>query len=507
MKNLRIIALLAAGLAFGACQPDLPADLADGLVLHIEGAAAPGAKPAVSGINTSWLDGDIVSINGAERTVSVSGSAARLAGVTAPRSGEHHFAFSPAALCPQPDPNIAYADTDFWWEHHLADGSAFRFSYPREYQYDAHGGQQKLASPMVAVAAHDASSLTFRHLAAALQVEIENPMNTPIFVDSVVVESASACLNGSAAFSIDPSSFEPSITAPATASPSYAQRSVRLSMTTSSGSVYFPDGGNGTRISAGSSLAVQIPLPPLPSNTTLSVRVYGQTTTTLDNYRMNYRMMVGRHGNSTDPINKFTFQHQAALSVDLGRKALIHARAEIRPDGHLLDTEGSISLLSVFSLAADKQVLFRRNTTSGSYTPSRSDIRYLTDSTDRAEARFLVLDYGDLKYLIIFPDGTTTADARANLGAYVPDDKFNNHNGPSPAPFLLNDDLFIQTKCDNSGYLLLITKPGPYQENYYKLSDGFMSPSGLTVPNMPEDLDQLVTRNQVNFKAYPLIGF
>ena len=496
MKNLRIIALLAAGLAFGACQPDLPADLADGLVLHIEGAAAPGAKPAVSGINTSWLNGDAVSINGAERTVSVSGSAARLAGVTAPRSGEHHFAFSPAALCPQPDPNIAYADTDFWWEHHLADGSAFRFSYPREYQYDAHGGQQKLASPMVAVAAHDASSLTFRHLAAALQVEIENPMyNTTIFVDSVVVESVSACLNGSAAFSIDPSSFEPSITAPAAASPSYAQRSVRLTLR----GPYVV-----TRIRDGRSLAVQIPLPPLPSNTTLSVRVYGQTQAMLDNY---YYTTVGRQGSGTDPIQKFTFQHQATLSVDLGRKALIHARAEIRPDGHLLDTEGSISLLSVFSLAADKQVLFNRNSTSGSYTPSRSDIRYLTDSTDRAEARFLVLDYGDLKYLIIFPDGTTTADARANLGAYVPDNKFNNHNGPSPAPFLLNDDLFIQTKCDNSGYLLLITKPGPYQENYYKLSDGFMSPSGLTVPNMPEDLDQLVTRNQVNFKASPLIGF
>ena len=366
MKYLRIIALLAAGLAFGACQPDLPADLADGLVLHIEGAAAPGAKPAVSGINTSWLDGDAVSINGAERTVSVSGSAARLAGVTAPRSGEHHFAFSPAALCPQPDPNIAYADPDFWWEHHLADGSAFRFSYPREYQYDAHGGQQKLASPMVAVAAHDASSLTFRHLAAALQVEIENPMNSDISVDSVVVESASACLNGSAAFSIDPSSFEPSITAPAAASPSYAQRSVCLSLRRPSVLI-----GGGTLISAGSSLAVQIPLPPLPSNTTLSVRVYGQTQAMLDIYSRK----VGRHGNSTGPIQKFTFQHQATLSVDLGRKALIHARAEIRPDGHLLDADGSISRLSVFSLAADKQVLFYRNSTSGTYTPSRSDIR------------------------------------------------------------------------------------------------------------------------------------
>ncbi len=509
MKNLRIIALLAAGLAFGACQPDLPADLADGLVLHIEGAAAPGAKPAVSGINTSWLDGDAVSINGAERTVSVSGSAARLAGVTAPRSGEHHFAFSPAALCPQPDPNIAYADTDFWWEHHLADGSAFRFSYPREYQYDAHGGQQKLASPMVAVAAHDASSLTFRHLAAALQVEIENPMNSAISVDSVVVESASACLNGSAAFSIDPSSFEPSITAPAAASPSYAQRSVRLSMTTSSGSVFFTGGGNGTRISAGSSLAVQIPLPPLPSNTTLSVHVYGQTTTTLDNYSRK----VGRHGNSTGPIQKFTFQHQATLSVDLGRKALIHARAEIRPDGHLLDTEGSISRLSVFSLAADKQVLFYRNSTSGTYTPSQSDISYLTTSTDRAEARFLVLEYSQIKYLIIFPDGTTTADARANLGIYdsseLPDNKFNNHNGPSPAPSSLNFDITIQRKCNNSGYLLLITKPNPYQENYYKLSDGgFMSPSGFIVSNMPQPyLGQPVTPNQVDFKAYPLIGF
>lgn len=500
MKYLRIIALLAAGLAFGACQPDLPADLADGLVLHIEGAAAPGAKPAVSGINTSWLDGDAVSINGAERTVSVSGSAARLAGVTAPRSGEHHFAFSPAALCPQPDPNIAYADTDFWWEHHLADGSAFRFSYPREYQYDAHGGQQKLASPMVAVAAHDASSLTFRHLAAALQVEIENPMyRTPIYVDSVVVESASACLNGSAAFSIDPSSFEPSITAPAAASPSYAQRSVRLSPRVP----YV-----GTRISAGSSLAVQIPLPPLPSNTTLSVRVYGQTREMLDFNSM----MVGRHGNSSGPIQKFTFQHQATLSVDLGRKALIHARAEIRPDGHLLDTEGSISLLSVFSLAADKQVLFDRNSTSGTYIPSRSDISYLTDSTDRAEARFLVLNYGDRKYLIIFPDGTTTADARAKLGIYdssrLPDDKFNDYNGPSPAPSSLHIDIMIQSKCNDSGYLLLITKPGYNRENYYKLSDGFMSPSGHTSPEMPSNPNpHIVTYDQVDFKATRLIGF
>ncbi len=500
MKHHRLISLLAACLALCACQPDT--DLADGLVLHIEGSAATGAKPAVDGINTTWLDGDLVSINGAERTVSVSGSTATLPNVTAPRSGEHYFAFSPASLCPQADPNVSYADPDFWWEHHLAVGSAFRFSYPREYQYEVSSGRQSLASPMVVVAAHNASSLTFRHLAAALQVEIENPMNSAISVDSVVVESASACLNGSAAFSIDPSSFEPSITAPAAASPSYAQRSVCLSLRTSA---LF---GGGSLISAGSSLAVQIPLPPLPSNTTLSVRVYGQTQEMLDIYSRK----VGRQGNSTGPIQKFTFQHQATLSVDLGRKALIHARAEIRPDGHLLDTEGSISRLSVFSLAADKQVLFYRNSTSGSYTPSRSDIIYLTTSTDRAEARFLVLDYSDRKYLIIFPDGTTTADARAKLGIYdsseLPDNKFNDYNGPSPAPLLLNFDITTQSRCNNSGYLLLITMPSPYQKNFYKLSDGFMSPSGHTSSVMPSSPNpHLVTHAQVDFKAYPLIGF
>ena len=500
MKHHRLISLLAACLALCACQPDT--DLADGLVLHIEGSASTGAKPAVDGINTTWLDGDLVSINGAERTVSVSGSTATLPNVTAPRSGEHYFAFSPASLCPQADPNVSYAAPDFWWEHHLAGGSEFRFSYPREYQYEVSSGRQSLASPMVAVAAHDASSLTFRHLAAALQVEIENPMNSAISVDSVVVESASACLNGSAAFSIDPSSFEPSITAPAAASPSYAQRSVCLSLRTSA---LF---GGGSLISAGSSLAVQIPLPPLPSNTTLSVRVYGQTQEMLDIYSR----MVGRHGNSTGPIQKFTFQHQATLSVDLGRKALIHARAEIRPDGHLLDTEGSISRLSVFSLAADKQVLFYRNSTSGSYTPSRSDISYLTTSTDRAEARFLVLDYSDRKYLIIFPDGTTTADARDKLGIYdsseLPDNKFNDYNGPSSTPPSLSFDIMIQSRCNNSGYLLLITKPNPYQENFYKLSNGFMYSSGRAGSVMPSSPNpHLVTHAQVDFKAYPLIGF
>lgn len=522
MKHHRLISLLAACLALCACQPDT--DHADGLVLHIEGSAATGAKPSVDGINTTWLNGDLVSINGAERTVSVSGSTATLPDVTAPNSGEHYFAFSPASLCPQADPNVSYADPGFWWEHHLVGGSAFRFSYPREYQYEVSSRRQNLASPMVAVAAHDASSLTFRHLAAALQVEIENPMNVSIYIDSVVVEAASACLNGDASFTIapstsEPSTFEPSITAPSAASPTFEQRSVCLSLVSSSqtpGYIIGPDGtlssSTGTSIRSGRTLAVQIPLPPLPQGEQLTVRVFGKTANPMGNYYP----LVGRQGSGNVNTGKFTFQHHAQLTADLGRTALIRARAAIRPDGHLLDEEGSISRLSVFSLADDKQVLFYRDPTSnGNYQPSMAEVDSLITSTARAEARFLVLEYNNTilrrRYLIIFPDGTTMAGARSGLGidsSQVPDDKFNNHNGPNSAPSHLYHESMIQNTCNTHGYLLLLTGGNDYM-NYYLLSDGCMTPSGIThtVDLIPTPYHgNLMTYNRLNFRAFGLIG-
>ncbi len=499
MKHHRLISLLAACLALCACQPDT--DHADGLVLHIEGSAAPGAKPAVDGINTTWLDGDLVSINGAERTVSVSGSTATLPNVTAPRSGEHYFAFSPASLCPQADPNVSYANPDFWWEHHLAEGSAFRFSYPREYQYEVSSGRQNLASPMVAVAAHNASSLTFRHLAAALQVEIENPMNESIYIDSVVVEAANACLNGDASFTIAPSTLVPSITSPSASSPTYFERSVRISFPGQSGPGVFPGSlASGALILGNSSLDVQIPLPPLPAGTQLTVRVYGKTANPMGS---NSSPLVGRQGNSSANIEKFTFQRQAPLTAALGRTSLFHARAAIRPDGHLLDEEGSISRLSVFSLADNKQVLFRRDCTTGTYTPSMADIKYLTTIASRAEARFLRLDFAMYRCLIIFPDGTTMASVRSNLGS-VPDDKFNNYNGDPDPPSTLFFEIATRNLCNTLGYLFIKTGTNSTR-NYYKLSDGFMTGSGNTVDEYLSYGD-IVQDYEVDFKAVSLIG-
>lgn len=358
---------------------------------------------------------------------------------------------------------------------------------------------------MVAVAAHDASSLTFRHLAAALQVEIENPMNESIYIDSVVVEAANACLNGDASFTIVPSTIAPStlvpsITAPSAASPSYFERSVRISFPGRSGPGVFPGSlASGALILGNSSRDVQIPLPPLPDGTQLTVRVYGKTALPMGS---NSYPLVGRQGNSGANIEKFTFQRQAPLTADLGRTALFHARAAIRPDGHLLDEEGSISRLSVFSLADNKQVLFRRDCTTGNYTPSMADIQYLTTKTSRAEARFLRLDFAMYRCLIIFPDGTTMASVRSNLGS-VPDDKFNNYNGDPDPPSTLFHDFATRELCNTHGYLFIKTGTNSTR-NYYKLSNGFMTGSGNTVD---EYLSYGVVQDyEVDFKAESLIG-
>ena len=407
MKYLRIIALLAAGLAFGACQPDLPADLADGLVLHIEGAAAPGAKPAVSGINTSWLDGDAVSINGAERTVSVSGNVARVTGVTAPNPGEHFFACSPADLFSVPGSN------DFWWEYPIGSNQrSLGFTYPREYTYAvAPDGRQRLASPMVAVAESDAAALTFRHLAAAVEVHISNPMNVGCYIDSIVVEAAHQSLNGTGYFTLNAATGTPNVSAPAEYDHVYARRSVRLNT-------------DHMILSAGGSRALQVPVPPLPQGEELTVRVYGTIFFTFNLSSVPGSWVAARNAPSSG-LKEFVFSHSATLGSRLQRNHLLKARAEIRPDGHLLDSERSIGRLSLFSLSGTKKVLFKRNQDTdlpgGSWSmPTRAEMEYLLN--DRPGARFAQVKmrqqvFDDYTYfLVIFPDGHTAESVRSLPG-------------------------------------------------------------------------------------------
>ena len=496
MKQRHIMPLLAASLALAACQPDSPADLAGGLLLNIESTSSAGAKPAVDGIATTWLNGDIITVNGTDCTVQVISYEynAKVLGVTAPRSGEHWFATSPAGLCPAPD-----GAGEFWWEERLAASESFQFNYPREYTYAASFQKQMVAFPMVAVAAGNANSLTFRHLAAAVQVQVETPMLMPIRLDSVVLEATSACLNGDASFTVD-ASFVPSISAPTSATPaSYARRSVCLNC------------GSNTIVTPGMPLRLQLPVPPLPAGEELTVLVYGTTLSPLANYDGDHwNRLAMRNSPSWGNVNEFVFSHSAILDSALERTHLISARAEVRPDGHLLDSEHSISRLSLFSVSATKKVLFKENqsetSVSNSYSmPSLAEMDYLMNSRDGA--RYIRVSNRGLgltsakPYIIIFPDGYTIDSVRSLDG--MEDLDANYFNVGVGGVQSVSNNRFIN-RCYEYGFAVLIMDNGnsmvgsAYQ---YQLSDGYLYPRGALnadIYPLPATTRALLVRTIIN---------
>ena len=494
MKNRYFISLLAAtAMAFSACQPESPADLADGLLLTIEGASAPGSKPSVDGITTSWLNGDVITINGTERTVTVSGYTAKLTNVTAPRADEHWFACSPAGLVATPA-----GAGDFWWEDHLAAGTPIAFSYPREYTYAGSYGRQSIAFPMVAAAAGNASSLTFRHLAAAVQVQVETPMLMPIRLDSIVLEATSACLNGDASFTVD-ASFVPSISAPTSATPaSYARRSVRIDCSGSTSIVF-----------SNQPLRIQLPVPPLPAGEELTVRVYGTTVMPLANIDEQWNRLAMRNSPSWGNVNEFVFSHSDTLASALERTHLISARAEVRPDGHLLDSERSISRLSLFSVSDTNKVLFKRDqdatSVSAPYSmPTLREMEWLLEDRPQS-ARYIcvnvnsLMSVGSTSYIIIFPDGYTIDEVRGLEGMDVLDANYFNANGEQDL-----SSMFFEQQCHKHGFVVLRMHSGSNDfgsDFKYKLEGGYLTPGGgLTASDpFPSSERSLLVR--------PIIGY
>ena len=492
MKQRHFMPLLAASLALAACQPESPADLAGGLLLNIENTASAGAKPAVDGISTTWLDGDLITLNGTDCTVQMNGYTAKVQNATKPRTSEHWFATSPAGLVATPE-----GAGEFWWEERLAADASFQFTYPREYTYAASYQKQMVAFPMVAVAAGNANSLTFRHLAAAVQVQVETPMLMPIRLDSVVLEATSACLNGDASFTVD-ASFVPSISAPTSATPaSYARRSVRLNCSTP------------TFVTPGMPLQLQLPVPPLPAGEQLTVRVYGTTVSALANYDDTWNMLAMRNQPYGGNVNEFVFSHSAAIASALERTHLISARAEVRPDGHLLDSERSISRLSLFSVSATKKVLFKRHqdvsssSSAGSYSmPSLAEMEYLMNSREGARYIRVKINEGTVSpvsFIIIFPDGYTIDSVRSLAGMDVLDASYFNGNGEQD----LARNLMFRGKCHEYGFVVLTMGGGSNtvgSEIKYKFIDGYLTSRGVLSDSYPFDCTErsLLVRTIIN---------
>lgn len=505
MKKYSIVMAATLALALGAGCVKEPAGEVPGVLLEVESIGG-GAKVVVDGTQAYWKTSDRVNINGVSQFVQQTqvGTEWKYYAANIPNvpAGGRHFAYCPAVDCPQAVEGRTYADPGHWWDEDIEAGRVFSFNLQRRNLYSRVPRGQILNNlPLVAVAASDGGgrppTLLFRHLAAVVQVDIVNPMNRKLQIDSVVVEAATSALHGTCTFTLDPATGEPTVAGPGPGG-SYGARSVCLKY----------ENPREWQVHPNSHCNVQLPVPPLPAGEALTVRVYGVLAEPIENGNYSY-YYAGRHFNTFESIrihgdvDKFTFERTATLQQPLGRKGLLHATAKIRPDGHLVDEAGSIAQFSLFSLSATKQVLFpgvnnliQHLNSDVSESISRAEIDYLLHGRPQT-ARFLCSIVNGEFNLVIFPDGTTAESVVAALSLA---DATHLNIPAEPTQLTISDTYSLG--CANVPFPQIISVTNGH---YVNLSDGYLNAGGYTYETIPNPGGEM-TFTYSDLKVFPLIG-
>ena len=208
-----------------------------GMTLLTEGFNGNNTKVLVNDTASTWATGDEVRINDQVATVSVSASTASVhlnEGVTAPFYGVY-----PASI---------YSSND---------GASYTLNLPATYTYASNGTNQVLGSPMVGYTT-DESTMVFKHLTAAVTVQVVNyHYDYAIVVDSVQVTSNNYKLCGEMTVSI-----ASDITVDPVATDDASLKSVKMKMS------------SGITIAAGDSTAVQVPVLPAGDGNKFTVTVW-----------------------------------------------------------------------------------------------------------------------------------------------------------------------------------------------------------------------------------------
>lgn len=234
MKTLKTIVCLLVVLSFTACIKDNNG----GLRLVAEGMG--GAKMAIDGGASMWATGDEVWINGTEYNVLVDDQTGE--GTASVTVGAPYHGIYPASLL---------ADGT---EKNL-NGTTYTLNIPSEYTYTTVGGRQNLESPMVAFAA-DGQTLFFKHVTAAINVEIKNyHYDYDIAIDEIKVSSNNFQLCGEK--EVDINNVE--AIEPAAGDNSNNTVTIRFS--------------NPLTVQTGNTAVVQVPVLPVGSNNKFTVKV------------------------------------------------------------------------------------------------------------------------------------------------------------------------------------------------------------------------------------------
>jgi len=212
----------------------------DGMKLVAEGFGS-AQKVAVSGTASSWVSGETLRINGADKTIAVDGEGN--AYISSVNAADTYRALYPASLNSSAPLNA----------------DAVTVNLPASYQWavDANG-RQLIPSPMAAFGT-SSSRLYFRHITSAIDVKITNYYGFTVTVDNVTVSSDAYQLSGSKDITLNSTE---TLTVNAAATETAADKQVQ---------VLFDD--NELQILAGQTKTVQVPVLPVGAGNHFTVSI------------------------------------------------------------------------------------------------------------------------------------------------------------------------------------------------------------------------------------------
>ncbi len=330
MKNTKkyglmtIIALLGGVLAASSCQKENNTeDIPEGAVLiTAEGfGGMEGDKTSVSAESVVWENGDRVSLNGADYTVTVSGNKAYVSGFSSPDAPFRGI--YPAGL-------TAGTQT---------------VTVPSQYESHYNNGRQVLHLPMLAMAGARADAIRFRHATAAVRVLVKNSLNVDVVVTGVSVSSEEGQLCGTRGVTLGVGTLA---VAAQSEDDAIADEDKQVSVLLTD-SPLLAHGGSDI-------IEVQVPILPVAA---------GDMTITV------YAHMAG----ASLGARNFTFTHTDSHAA-LARNVMMTARVNLNTDGGRTteDTKGR------FSVGENSQVVFAQGNLQ--YNAGTSTFRFAPEQYD-----------------------------------------------------------------------------------------------------------------------------
>lgn len=278
-----IVAMLLATLLAAGCRKE---QRSDSLTLVAEGARGGAAKLSIDGNYSDWASGDRVRINGTVAAVAIADGEASVAGsYEAPFYGIYPGDASPAGI---------YSGND---------GDRYSVTLPSQYTYTQSGGRQNLQSPMAGYAA-SGNYILFRHLTAAIAVQITNYYGFDVLVDSVVVISNSYKLCGDLTFTLDGDTL-------AVPAESRAGGDTVTML------------GGGLRLASGNTATVQVPVLPQGEGNLFTVKVGVHKYNNADVSRVFESVQPNSHPLSRNQIGYVPMTVGYPFTVGTGKRVII----------------------------------------------------------------------------------------------------------------------------------------------------------------------------------------